>query len=57
MPSRKTTKAALAAVAAMPGIPKELIDQFVAYFGERDRPFRRIVTEAPGAGISPVPAT
>ena len=29
MPSRKTTKAALAAVAAMPAIPKELIDQFV----------------------------
>jgi transposase-like protein len=29
MPSRKTTKAALAAVARMPSIPKELIDQFV----------------------------
>ena len=29
----------------------------IAYFGERDRPFRRIVTEAPGAGINPVPAT
>ncbi|MGL6111622.1 MAG: IS256 family transposase [Rubrivivax sp.] len=29
MPSRKTTKAALAAAAAMPSIPKELIDQFV----------------------------
>ncbi len=29
MPSRKTTKAALAAVAAMPPIPKDLIDQFV----------------------------
>lgn len=29
MPSRKTTKAAAAAVAAMPSIPKELIDQFV----------------------------
>lgn len=28
-PSRKTTKAALAAAAAMPSIPKELIDQFV----------------------------
>ncbi|MFN5702019.1 MAG: ATP-binding protein [Betaproteobacteria bacterium] len=27
--SRKTTKAALAAAAAMPSIPKELIDQFV----------------------------
>ena len=27
--SRKTTKAAMAAVAAMPSIPKELIDQFV----------------------------
>ena len=29
MPSRKTTKAALAAEAAMPSIPKELIDHFV----------------------------
>jgi len=29
MPSRKTTKAAKAAAAAMPSIPKELIDQFV----------------------------
>ncbi len=29
MPSRKTTKAALAASARMPSIPKELIDQFV----------------------------
>jgi putative transposase len=29
MPSRKTTKAALAAVAAMPSIPKDIIDQFV----------------------------
>ena len=29
MPSRKTTKAALAAVAAMPPIPKDIIDQFV----------------------------
>jgi len=29
MPSRKTTKAAAAAAAAMPTIPKELIDQFV----------------------------
>jgi len=29
MPSRKTTKAAEAAAAAMPSIPKELIDQFV----------------------------
>ena len=29
MPSRKTTKAALAAAARMPSIPKELIDQFV----------------------------
>lgn len=29
MPSRKTTKAAAAAVAALPSIPKELIDQFV----------------------------
>ncbi|MFN7693629.1 MAG: IS256 family transposase [Burkholderiales bacterium] len=29
MPSRKTTKAAAAAAAAMPSIPKELIDQFV----------------------------
>ena len=29
MPSRKTTKAAQAAAAAMPSIPKELIDQFV----------------------------
>ena len=29
MPSRKTTKAALAAVAAMPQIPKDIIDQFV----------------------------
>jgi putative transposase len=29
MPSRKTTKAALAAAAGMPSIPKELIDQFV----------------------------
>lgn len=29
MPSRKTTKAALAAVAAMPLIPKDIIDQFV----------------------------
>ena len=29
MPSRKTTKAAAAAAAAMPLIPKELIDQFV----------------------------
>ncbi len=27
--NRKTTKAAVAAVAAMPSIPKELIDQFV----------------------------
>jgi putative transposase len=27
--SRKTTKAAMAAAAAMPSIPKELIDQFV----------------------------
>ena len=27
--SRKTTKAAMAALAAMPSIPKELIDQFV----------------------------
>ena len=26
---RKTTKAAMAAAAAMPSIPKELIDQFV----------------------------
>ena len=26
MPSRKTTKAALAAVAAMPPIPKDIID-------------------------------
>ena len=30
MPCRKTTKAALAAVAAMPSIPKDLVDQFVA---------------------------
>ena len=30
MPSRKTTKAALAAVAAMPPIPKDIIDQFVS---------------------------
>lgn len=30
MPSRKTTKAALAAVAAMPSIPKDVIDQFVS---------------------------
>ena len=29
MPSRNTTKAALAAVAAMPSIPKDLVDQFV----------------------------
>jgi transposase-like protein len=29
MPSRKTTKAAAAAAARMPSIPKELIDQFV----------------------------
>lgn len=29
MPSRKTTKAAQAAKAALPSIPKELIDQFV----------------------------
>jgi putative transposase len=29
MPSRMTTKAAAAAAAAMPSIPKELIDQFV----------------------------
>ena len=29
MPSRKTTKAALAAAARMPSIPKEIIDQFV----------------------------
>ena len=29
MPSRKTTKAALAAVAAMPSMPKDLVDQFV----------------------------
>ncbi len=29
MPSRKTTKAALAAVAAMPPIPKDIFDQFV----------------------------
>ncbi len=29
MPNRKTTKAALAAVAAMPPIPKDIIDQFV----------------------------
>jgi hypothetical protein len=29
MPSRKTTKAAMAAAAALPSIPKELIDQFV----------------------------
>jgi transposase-like protein len=29
MPSRKTTKAAAAAAAALPSIPKELIDQFV----------------------------
>ena len=29
MPSRKTTKAALAAAARMPTIPKDLIDQFV----------------------------
>jgi hypothetical protein len=29
MPSRKTTKAALAAVAAMQPIPKDIIDQFV----------------------------
>ena len=29
MPSRKTTIAAEAALAAMPSIPKELIDQFV----------------------------
>ena len=29
MPSRKTTKAAMAAAAAMPSIPQELIDQFV----------------------------
>jgi hypothetical protein len=29
MPSRRTTKAAQAAAAAMPSIPKELIDQFV----------------------------
>ena len=29
MPSRRTTKAALAAVAAMPSIPKDLVDQFV----------------------------
>ena len=29
MPSRKTTKAAVAAAARMPSIPKELIDQFV----------------------------
>ena len=27
--SRKTTQAAMAAAAAMPSIPKELIDQFV----------------------------
>ena len=29
MPSRKTTKAALAAAARLPSIPEELIDQFV----------------------------
>jgi transposase-like protein len=29
MPGRKTTKVALAAVAAMPPIPKDIIDQFV----------------------------
>jgi putative transposase len=29
MPSRKTTKAAAAAAATLPSIPKELIDQFV----------------------------
>lgn len=29
MPSRKTTKAAAAAAARMPSIPKELVDQFV----------------------------
>lgn len=29
MPSRKTTKAAVAAAAALPSIPKELVDQFV----------------------------
>jgi hypothetical protein len=29
MPSRKTTQAAEAAAAALPSIPKELIDQFV----------------------------
>jgi transposase-like protein len=29
MPSRKTTKAAEAAAAKLPSIPKELIDQFV----------------------------
>ena len=29
MPSRKTTKAAQAARASLPSIPKELIDQFV----------------------------
>jgi len=29
MPSRKTTKAALAAVVAMPSIPQDIIDQFV----------------------------
>ena len=30
MPSRKTTKAAQAAAARMPHVPKELIDQFVS---------------------------
>lgn len=30
MPSRKTTKAAQAAAAKLPTIPKELIDQFVS---------------------------
>ena len=29
MPSRKTTKAAATAAAAMPSIPRELTDQFV----------------------------
>jgi hypothetical protein len=33
------------------------VRRLTAYFGERDRPFRRIVTEALWAGISPVAAT
>ena len=43
MPSRKTTKAALAAVAAMPSIPKDLVDQFVTgpMSAEADQDCRR----------------